>query len=159
MAVSERKKWWSASKRRRVSVGGGKKNRLNSQVSIPLGFRSRRTFVPAFGETCASLNIPYSDFYGEQSAKTAALFRPRRIKRPCLYFYAPRRGARRGTYTVVFSFAGQLLNTYTERTKHALLNGPLFARVHGYLSPPSERYRGRHFPLSISSEITLRCVA
>lgn len=130
----------------------------NSQVFISLGFRSRRIFTGIW--TGASLNIPYSDFYGDPSAKTAALFRPRRINGPASIFTRFVRGARREARTRWFSLSpgGQQRAKHVHgENKNALLNGALFARVHAYLSRPNERYRGRHFPLSILRDyVTLR---
>lgn len=131
----------------------------NSQVFISLGFRSRRIFTGIW--TGASLNIPYSDFYGDPSAKTAALFRPRRINGPASIFTRfVRLGARREARTRWFSLSpgGQQRAKHVHgENKNALLNGALFARVHAYLSRPNERYRGRHFPLSILRDyVTLR---
>lgn len=89
----------------------------NSQVFISLGFRSRRIFTGIW--TGASLNIPYSDFYGDPSAKTAALFRPRRINGPASIFTRFEARVERHVHGgFLFHREGNsALNTYTERTK------------------------------------------
>lgn len=141
-----------------VAIGKRKKAREFRGQKLKLGFRSRRIFTDIWSG--ASLNIPYSDFYRDPSAKTAALFRPRRMNGPASIFTRCIETARvteARTRWFSLSPGGQPRNAYTERTKLSFQRRALFVvRARGYLSRPNERYSDRHFPLSLSLSSLLR---